>query len=123
MYRAADLFQNTGVSGASIGYGLAHASVNSSSAKVPAPFNANTIGQIGALAGLQDTEHQERTRRVTFEGRRDAYFGKRLVLAALELSLCEQSLSKIQRPSQTGLGKHCASLGELLQAGCLSPSA
>jgi histidinol-phosphate aminotransferase len=59
-----------GLAALRIGYGLAHPQLIRVLQKCRQPFNANTIGQIGAMAGLQDTEHQERTRRVTFEGRR-----------------------------------------------------
>jgi len=38
-------------------------------AKTRQPFNANAIAQAGALAGLLDDTHQERTRRLTSEGR------------------------------------------------------
>jgi histidinol-phosphate aminotransferase len=59
-----------GLAALRIGYGLAHPQLIRVLQKCRQPFNANAIGQIGAIAGLQDTEHQERTRRVAFEGRR-----------------------------------------------------
>jgi histidinol-phosphate aminotransferase len=37
--------------------------------KTRQPFNVNSIAQIGALAGLQDEEHQAKTREVIREGR------------------------------------------------------
>jgi len=59
-----------GLAALRIGYGLAHPQLIRVLQKCRQPFNANAIAQIGAIAGLQDREHQERTRRVTFEGRR-----------------------------------------------------
>jgi histidinol-phosphate aminotransferase len=68
-----------GLAALRIGYGLAHSQLIRLLQKCRQPFNANMIGQIGAMAGLEDTEHQERTRRVTFEGRRflEAGFAQR----------------------------------------------
>ena len=37
--------------------------------KTRQPFNANAIAQAGALAGLGDDEHMEKTRTMTREGR------------------------------------------------------
>jgi histidinol-phosphate aminotransferase len=59
-----------GLAALRIGYGLGHPQLIRVLQKCRQPFNANAIGQIGAIAGLEDTEHQERTRQVTFEGRR-----------------------------------------------------
>ena len=59
-----------GLAALRIGYGLAHQQLTRVLQKCRQPFNANSIGQVGAIAGLQDDEHQERTRQVTFEGRR-----------------------------------------------------
>jgi histidinol-phosphate aminotransferase len=59
-----------GLASLRIGYGLAHPRLIQVVQKCRQPFNANGIAQVGAIAGLQDEEHQEHTRRVTFEGRR-----------------------------------------------------
>jgi histidinol-phosphate aminotransferase len=58
-----------GLASLRIGYGLACPEVAQVLQKTRQPFNANAIAQAGALAGLQDDEHQERTRQVTHEGR------------------------------------------------------
>jgi histidinol-phosphate aminotransferase len=57
-----------GLAALRIGYGLASAGVASILQKARQPFNANAIAQAGALAGLGDTEHIERTRAVNREG-------------------------------------------------------
>ncbi len=58
-----------GLAGLRIGYGLAHPELIRLLQKTRQPFNVNSIAQIGALAGLQDDEHQAKTREVIREGR------------------------------------------------------
>jgi histidinol-phosphate aminotransferase len=58
-----------GLANLRIGYGLAKAELIDVLQKTRQPFNANGIAQAGALAGLQDDEHQRRTRELTWEGR------------------------------------------------------
>lgn len=58
-----------GLASLRIGYGLAPAHLADVLQKCRQPFNANAIAQAGALAGLLDDEHQERTREVNREGR------------------------------------------------------
>lgn len=58
-----------GLAALRIGYGLAPRELADIIQKTRQPFNANSLAQAGALAGLLDEEHQERTRQVNFEGR------------------------------------------------------
>jgi histidinol-phosphate aminotransferase len=58
-----------GLANLRIGYGLAKAELVEALQKTRQPFNANGIAQAGALAGLQDEEHQLKTRQITHEGR------------------------------------------------------
>lgn len=58
-----------GLANLRIGYGLATPEVVEVLQKTRQPFNVNGIAQAGALAGLRDTEHMEKTRRVTHDGR------------------------------------------------------
>ncbi|MCZ6650950.1 MAG: histidinol-phosphate transaminase [Acidobacteria bacterium] len=46
------------LAGARIGYGIAHPDIIRALEKVRSPFNTNSIGQAGALASLDDREHQ-----------------------------------------------------------------
>jgi histidinol-phosphate aminotransferase len=57
-----------GLAALRIGYGLASKGVAAILQKARQPFNANAIAQAGALAGLADTDHIERTRAVNREG-------------------------------------------------------
>jgi len=59
-----------GLAGLRIGYGLANRALIRILHKTRQPFNANSIAQAGALAGLRDEEHQERTREITLAGRK-----------------------------------------------------
>ena len=58
-----------GLAGLRIGYGLAPAEIADLLQRARQPFNVNSIAQVGAMAGLDDTEHQLRTKVVTDEGR------------------------------------------------------
>ncbi len=58
-----------GLASLRIGYGLASETLIEILQKTRQPFNANAVAQAGALAGLLDDEHQEKTRELTFEGR------------------------------------------------------
>jgi histidinol-phosphate aminotransferase len=58
-----------GLASLRVGYGLAPGPLAEVLQKTRQPFNVNAIAQAGALAGLQDTEHMERTRALTREGR------------------------------------------------------
>jgi len=57
-----------GLAALRIGYGLASPGVAAILQKARQPFNANAIAQAGALAGLGDDDHIERTRAVNREG-------------------------------------------------------
>jgi len=58
-----------GLAGLRIGYGLGAEDLITVLQKTRQPFNANAIAQAGALAGLHDDEYQDKTRRLTIEGR------------------------------------------------------
>jgi histidinol-phosphate aminotransferase len=58
-----------GLASLRIGYGLGPKPLVDILQKTRQPFNANAIAQAGALAGLLDEAHQERTRRNNAEGR------------------------------------------------------
>jgi histidinol-phosphate aminotransferase len=58
-----------GLAALRIGYGLAPAKLADVLQKTRQPFNANAIAQSGALAGLADEEHMNKTRELTREGR------------------------------------------------------
>ncbi len=59
-----------GLAGLRIGYGLASAEIANLLQRARQPFNANSIAQAGAIAGLADIEHQQKTKAITDEGRK-----------------------------------------------------
>jgi len=58
-----------GLAALRVGYGLGSEKIISILQKTRQPFNVNALAQAGALAGLLDEEHQEKTRRLTWAGR------------------------------------------------------
>jgi len=58
-----------GLANLRIGYGLARPELIQVLQKTRQPFNTNGIAQAGAVAGILDDEHVQRTRELTWEGR------------------------------------------------------
>jgi histidinol-phosphate aminotransferase len=59
-----------GLAGLRLGYGIGHPEVIGAFEKVRQPFNINSMAQVAALAALDDTAHQERTRQNNAAGLR-----------------------------------------------------
>lgn len=57
-----------GLAGLRIGYGITTPAIAEVLQKCRQPFNTNAIAQAGAIAGLADDEHQQRTRDLNDEG-------------------------------------------------------
>ncbi len=73
-----------GLAGLRIGYGLTTPEIAKVLHKCRQPFNTNSIAQAGAIAGLGDDEHQQRTRDLNDEG-----------LAFLQQSFSEMGLEYV----------------------------
>jgi histidinol-phosphate aminotransferase len=58
-----------GLANLRIGYGIGSPELIGVLQKTRQPFNVNGIAQEGAFAGLQDDDHQQKTRELTWEGR------------------------------------------------------
>jgi len=58
-----------GLAGLRIGYALTTAEIAGLLERARQPFNTNMAAQAAALAGLRDTEHQDKTRALTDRGR------------------------------------------------------
>lgn len=71
-----------GLANLRIGYGIAHPELIRVLQKTRQPFNTSGLAQTAALAGLQDEEHQGKTKRLTDEGR--VYLEKELTALKLE---------------------------------------
>ncbi|WP_028580103.1 histidinol-phosphate transaminase [Desulfogranum japonicum] len=57
-----------GLAGLRVGFGLMHRDLADMLHRVRQPFNINLLGQIGAMAALNDTDHYEYTLRETEKG-------------------------------------------------------
>lgn len=71
-----------GLAGLRIGFGLTTPEIAEVLQKCRQPFNTNSIAQAGAVAGLLDEEHQQRTRELNDEGR--AYLERSFAEMGLE---------------------------------------
>lgn len=59
-----------GLAGLRIGYGIASREIITEMNRLRPPFNTNTLGQVAALAALEDEEHIKRSRQINEEGKR-----------------------------------------------------
>ena len=57
-----------GLAGLRIGYGLAHRELVDYLDRVRQPFNCNTLGQVGALAAVEDEDFYQKTRQAVWDG-------------------------------------------------------
>ena len=71
-----------GLANLRIGYGITTPELAAVLQRTRQPFNANGIAQAGALAGLLDQEHMDKTRELTHEGR--AYLEREFATIGLE---------------------------------------
>ena len=71
-----------GLANLRIGYGITTPEIAAVLQRTRQPFNDNGIAQAGALAGLLDENHMQKTRELTFEGR--AYFEREFAKMGLE---------------------------------------
>ena len=62
-----------GLAGLRVGYVICAPRVREALEKVKLPFNVNRLGQVAALAALDDREHLERSRQANEEGKRRLY--------------------------------------------------
>lgn len=99
-----------GLAGLRIGYGLANAEIANLLQRARQPFNTNTLAQVGALAGLKDHAHQQRTKEVTDQGRalfQEAFtkLGRRFVPSAANFVMVHVGDAKIvfERLQQQGI--------------------
>ena len=73
-----------GLAGLRVGYGIAPAELIAVLQKTRQPFNVSAIGQVAAMAALEDMEHQAKTKNVVDEGR--DYLEKEFAADGPELS-------------------------------------
>lgn len=71
-----------GLAGTRVGYGIGNKELIDVLQRTRQPFNVNSVAQAGALAGLLDQEHQDKTKAITDEGR--AYLQAEFAAMGLE---------------------------------------
>src|SRR5262249_6130521 len=71
-----------GLAGLRVGYAIADPELVEMMDRLRAPFNVNTLAQVGAVAALDDDEHVMNTKRVNREGM--AYLRESLTALGLE---------------------------------------
>ena len=100
-----------GLANLRIGYGIGCPELIGVLQKTRQPFNVTGIAQEGALAGLQDDEHQQKTRELTWAGR--DYLQREFAAMGLEFvpSFANFVLVKV--------GDGCALFKRLLQTGII----
>jgi histidinol-phosphate aminotransferase len=62
-----------GLAGLRVGYGVSKPEIISALMKVRTPFNTNRLGQIGAIAALDDATHIKRSRKLNEAGKKYLY--------------------------------------------------
>lgn len=103
-----------GLAGLRIGYGLGAKSIISVLQKTRQPFNANSIAQAGAIAGLQDLDHQRKTRELTHEGR--AYLEEQFATMGLEYVPSQANFVLVRVGDGNGIFKTLMAKGVIVRA-------
>lgn len=103
-----------GLAGLRIGYGIAPEPLAEILQKTRQPFNANAIAQAGAIAGFLDTEHQERTRRLTAEGR--AFLQATFAELGLEFVPSHANFVLVRVGDGDALFRYCLERGVIVRA-------
>jgi histidinol-phosphate aminotransferase len=98
-----------GLAGLRVGYAIAAAETIDRLNRVRAPFNVNRLGQVAALAALDDHRHWERTRRLVLEER--AFVMAELARRGYRFPPTQANFLLLRVPDAA------ATLAELLQAG------
>jgi len=100
-----------GLAGLRVGYTVATADVAERLNRVRAPYNVNRLGQVAALAALEDRAHWERTRDVVIRGR--AFLSRELSRRGFGFPPSQANFLLVQVPQASAV------LQRLLRAGII----
>ena len=100
-----------GLAGLRVGYTVATAEVAERLNRVRAPYNVNRLGQVAALAALEDRAHWERTRDVVIRGR--AFLSRELSRRGFGFPPSQANFLLVQVPQASAV------LQRLLRAGII----
>ncbi len=83
--------------------------------RVRAPFNVNRLGQVAALASLDDPEHRERTRRLVLQER--AFLSRELARRGFTFPLSQANFFLVKVPGATAVRERLLRAGLVVRDG------
>ena len=104
-----------GLAGLRVGYAVASAEAIDRFNRVRAPYNVNRLGQIAALAALEDNAHTEKTRQLVLEER--AYLGAGLTKRGYAFPPSQANFLLVAVPDAPGLRMRLMREGILVRDG------
>ena len=104
-----------GLAGLRVGYAVAGAESIDRFNRVRAPYNVNRLGQVAALAALEDHAHTEKTVRLVLEER--AYLGAELTKRGYAFPLSHANFLLVAVPDAAGLRTRLMREGILVRDG------
>ena len=104
-----------GLAGLRVGYAVANAGAIDRFNRVRAPYNVNRLGQIAALAALDDHAHTEKTRQLVLEER--AYLSAELIKRGYSFPPSQANFLLVAVPDAPGLRTRLMREGILVRDG------
>jgi histidinol-phosphate aminotransferase len=103
------------VAGLRVGYAVGSAESIDRLNRVRAPYNVNRLGQVAALAALDDSEHRERTRRLVLDER--AFLTRELARRGLTFPPSQANFFLVKIPAATAVRERLLRAGLLVRDG------
>ena len=104
-----------GLAGLRVGYAVASAATIDRFNRVRAPYNVNRLGQVAALAALEDHTHAEKTRKLVLEER--AYLSAELTKRGYAFPASYANFLLVAVPDAPGLRARMMRKGILVRDG------
>ena len=104
-----------GLAGLRVGYAVAGAEAIDRFNRVRAPYNVNRLGQVAALAALEDDAHTEKTRRLVLEER--AYLSAAIAKRGYTFPTSHANFLLVAVPDAPGLRRRLMREGILVRDG------
>jgi len=104
-----------GLAGLRVGFAIGSTEAIDRLNRARAPFNVNRLGQVAALAALEDVEHQERTRRLVLEER--AFLAQELARRGFTFPLSQANFFLVKVPDAAAVRTRLLRAGLLVRDG------
>jgi histidinol-phosphate aminotransferase len=104
-----------GLAGLRVGYAVATAETIDRLNRVRAPYNVNRLGQVAALAAVEDREHREKTRQLVLEER--AFLSRELASRGFLFPPSQANFLLVKVPDPTRAREALARAGILVRDG------